>query len=113
MRENRPCGSEGGEGQTLPDPYRGRVYSLRYRGGKQVAINPGTPSVDRISVYLSKKELAALRKTAARSGRGMSELVRTAIRTVVLKQQVPGFVGIWNGELKRTSVEHDSVHDEP
>jgi len=22
MRENRPYGSEGGEGQTLPDPYR-------------------------------------------------------------------------------------------
>ena len=22
MRENRPCGSEGGEGSTLPDPYR-------------------------------------------------------------------------------------------
>jgi hypothetical protein len=22
MRENRPCGSEGGEGTTLPDPYR-------------------------------------------------------------------------------------------
>jgi hypothetical protein len=23
MRENRPYGSEGGEGQTLPDPYPG------------------------------------------------------------------------------------------
>ena len=23
MRENRPHGSEGGEGETLPDPYRG------------------------------------------------------------------------------------------
>ena len=22
MRENRPCGSEGGEGSTLPDPYQ-------------------------------------------------------------------------------------------
>jgi hypothetical protein len=22
MRENRPYGSEGGEGQTLPDPYQ-------------------------------------------------------------------------------------------
>jgi hypothetical protein len=25
MRENRPCGSEGGESQTLPDPYQGDV----------------------------------------------------------------------------------------
>jgi ribosomal protein S6E (S10) len=43
----------------------------------------------------------------------MSELVRTAIRMVVLKQEVPGFVGIWNGEMKRTSVEHDIIYDEP
>jgi hypothetical protein len=27
MRENRPYGSEGGEGSTLPDPYR--VTKLR------------------------------------------------------------------------------------
>jgi len=25
MRENRTYGSEGGEGQTLPDPYRRRI----------------------------------------------------------------------------------------
>jgi hypothetical protein len=25
MRENRPYGSEGGEGKTLPDPYRSPV----------------------------------------------------------------------------------------
>jgi hypothetical protein len=25
MRENRPYGSEGGEGQTLPDPYQQQV----------------------------------------------------------------------------------------
>ena len=25
MRENRPYGSEGGEGKSLPDPYRGVI----------------------------------------------------------------------------------------
>jgi hypothetical protein len=43
----------------------------------------------------------------------MSELVRTVIRTVVLKQEAPGFVGIWNGDIKRTSIEHDRIYDEP
>ena len=29
MRENRPYGSEGGEGQTLPDPYH-LVFAATY-----------------------------------------------------------------------------------
>jgi len=29
MRENRPYGSEGGEGSTLPDPYQTTVHSCR------------------------------------------------------------------------------------
>jgi hypothetical protein len=30
MRENRPYGSEGGESQTLPDPYQPpRVYAAK------------------------------------------------------------------------------------
>jgi hypothetical protein len=33
MRENRPYGSEGGEGKTLPDPYhKGAPMSARTRG---------------------------------------------------------------------------------
>ena len=30
MRENRTCGSEGGEAQSLPYPYPGRRASLSY-----------------------------------------------------------------------------------
>jgi plasmid stability protein len=64
-------------------------------------------------VYLRKEELDALRMAAARSGRSVAELVRDAIRKTVLKShQVAGPVAIWDGEPKRTSVEHDSVHDE-
>jgi hypothetical protein len=63
-------------------------------------------------VYLRKEELEALRMAAARSGRSVAELVRDAIRKIVLKPQAAGPVAIWDGEPKRASIEHDSVHDE-
>ena len=69
--------------------------------------------VEKTQVYLRKEELEALRKAAARSGRSVAELVREAIRKVVLKPQTAGPVAIWDGEPRRTSTEHDSVHDEP
>jgi hypothetical protein len=64
-------------------------------------------------IYLRKEELDALRMAAARSGRSVAELVRDAIRKVVLAPQTAGPVAIWDGTPKRTSIEHDSVHDEP
>ncbi len=69
--------------------------------------------MEKTQVYLRKEELEALRKAAARSGRSVADLVRDAIRKVVLKPQAAGPVAIWNGEPRRTSVEHDTVHDEP
>jgi hypothetical protein len=69
--------------------------------------------MEKTQVYLRKEELDALRKAAARSGRSVAELVRDAIRKVVLKPQAVGPVAIWDGEPKRASIEHDSVHDEP
>ena len=69
--------------------------------------------MEKTQVYLRKEELDALRKAAARSGCSIAELVRDAIRKVVLKPQATGPVAIWDGEPKRVSVEHDSVHDEP
>jgi hypothetical protein len=63
-------------------------------------------------VYLRKEELEALREAAARSGRSVAELVREAIRKVVLKPESASPVAIWDGEPRRTSTEHDSVHDE-
>ena len=62
-------------------------------------------------VYLRKEELDALRMAAARSGRSVAELIRGAIRKTLLKPQAAGPVAIWDGEPKRTSIEHDSVHD--
>jgi len=69
--------------------------------------------MEKTQVYLRKEELDALRKVAARSGRSVAELVRDAIRKVVLMPQATGPVAIWDGKPKRTSIEHDSVHDEP
>jgi hypothetical protein len=69
--------------------------------------------MEKTLVYLPKEELEALRKTAARSGRSVASLIRDAIREVVLKPKAGGPVGLWGGEPKRTSINHDSVHDEP
>ena len=64
-------------------------------------------------MYLRQEELEALRQASARSGRSVAELIREAIRKTVLKPQKTGPVAIWDGESKRASVEHDTVHDEP
>ena len=68
--------------------------------------------MEKTQFYLRKEELEALRAAAARSGRSMAEVIREAIRTVVLKPSSGGFVAIWDGEPKRSSIEHDVVHDE-
>jgi hypothetical protein len=63
-------------------------------------------------VYLRPEELEALRKGSTQSGRSVAEPIRDAIRKTVLKPQKTGPVAIWDGEPKRASVEHDSVHYE-
>jgi hypothetical protein len=68
--------------------------------------------MEKTQVYLRKEELEALRAAAARSGRSVAELIRDAIRKVVLKPATEGPVAIWDGEPRRTSVEHDTVHDD-
>ncbi len=70
--------------------------------------------MEKTQVYLSKEELDALRKAAKRSGRSVADLVREAIRAVVvLKPSLTDPVAIWDGVPKRTSLDHDSVHDDP
>jgi hypothetical protein len=64
-------------------------------------------------VYLRKEELDALRKVAARSRRSVAALVREAVRKVVLMPAAEGPIAIWDGEPKCSSLDHDSVHDEP
>jgi Ribbon-helix-helix protein, copG family len=69
--------------------------------------------MEKTQVYLRKEELDALRKAAARSRRSVADLIRDAIRKVVLRPpQGEGPVAIWDGEPKRASVDHDSIYDE-
>jgi hypothetical protein len=67
--------------------------------------------VEKIQVYLPKEELDASRTVAKTSGRSVAELVREAIRSVVLKPTLTGPVAIWDGIPKRTSLDHDVVQD--
>ena len=69
--------------------------------------------MEKTQVYLRREELDALRKAAARSGRSIAELIRDAVRKTVLKPPSAGPVALWDGEPRRSSIEHDSVHDEP
>jgi len=64
-------------------------------------------------VYLREEELAALHEAAERSGRSVAELVREAVRKVWLRPEADGPVALWDGKPRRTSVEHDSIYDEP
>ena len=63
-------------------------------------------------IYLRKEELAALREVAARSGRSVAEVVRSAMRQVVLTPKADGPVAIWDGEPKGTALDHDNIYDE-
>lgn len=69
--------------------------------------------MEKTQVYLGREELDALRKAAARSGLSIAEVIRRAIRANVLKPSVSGPVGIWDGEPRRPSSDHDSIYDEP
>ena len=71
--------------------------------------------MEKTQIYFREEELAALREAAARSGRSVADLVREAVRRFVLPPQPPkaGPVALWDGTPRRTSIEHDSVHDEP
>lgn len=68
--------------------------------------------MEKTQVYLRKEELAALREAAERSGRSVADLVREAVRKTVLKPKGGGPVGIWDGEPRRISRDHDSIYDD-
>jgi hypothetical protein len=68
--------------------------------------------MEKTQVYFPKEELDAIRRTAARSGRSVAEVIRDAVRQIVLKPAASGPVAIWDGKPRRTSLEHDTVHDE-
>lgn len=66
----------------------------------------------KIQVDLPDDELEALRKTAERSGRSLTELVREATRNIWLRSEANGPVALWDGVPSRTSREHDAIYEE-
>ena len=71
-------------------------------------VNPGSQLRATATISASVQVKAALRPA-----RSVAVLVRDAIRNVVLKPRTAGPVAIWDGERKRASIDHDSVHDQP
>ena len=71
-----------------------------------------TPVI-KTQVYLGPEDLAALHRVAARSERSVAGLIREAIRRVWLRPAREGPVGLWDGEPTRTSVDHDTIYDDP
>ena len=63
-------------------------------------------------VYLPEEELAALHRTARRTGKSVAELVREAVRRVWLRPEGKGPVALWDGAPRRTSMDHDSIYDD-
>lgn len=65
-------------------------------------------------IYLPEKELKALHRAAKRHGKTVAQLVREAVRIVWLRSEQPtGPVAVFAGKPRRTSVDHDSIYDEP
>lgn len=64
-------------------------------------------------VYLRKEELRALHRAAKRSGKSVAQLVREAIRLSCLPATSSGPVGLWEGEVRATSFDHDTIYDNP
>jgi ribbon-helix-helix CopG family protein len=64
-------------------------------------------------VYLREEELAALHRAAKRSRTSVARLVREAVRRALPDESARGPVGLWRGRPRRTSVEHDTIYDEP
>jgi hypothetical protein len=66
----------------------------------------------RIQIYLPTDELVAVRDAASRSGRSVSGLIREAIRKQLTEPPARGPVALWDGEPRRTSIDHSDVPDE-
>ena len=69
--------------------------------------------VTKTQVYLPEEHLAQLQKLAKSSGRSVADLIREAIGRVWLRPERRGPIGLWAGKVEKSSIEHDSIYDEP
>ncbi|HEY0782453.1 MAG TPA: hypothetical protein VGE98_08365 [Thermoanaerobaculia bacterium] len=66
----------------------------------------------KIQIDLTAEELYALHQVAERTGTSVDKLIRAAIRRMWIRPARQGPVALWDGELRRSSAEHDSLYDE-
>jgi len=64
-------------------------------------------------VYFQPEELRALHRAAKRTGKSVAQLVREAVRRSCVPSDAEAPVGLWDGEVRVTSVDHDSIYDAP
>jgi hypothetical protein len=64
-------------------------------------------------VYLQQEDLVALHEIAKRTRRPVAGLIREAIRQVWLRPATKGPVGLWDGQPRTTSADHDIIYDQP
>jgi hypothetical protein len=69
--------------------------------------------VTKTQVYFPESDLTALHKVAKRRKRPVAALIREAVQQVWLEEKAEGPVALWSGEIRRTSVDHDSIYDTP
>jgi hypothetical protein len=69
--------------------------------------------MEKTQVYLRKEELEALRRRRRGRGAASQNWSATLFARSCSSRRPRGRVAIWDGEPKRTSIDHDSVHDEP
>ena len=67
----------------------------------------------KVQVYLRDEDLAALREIAKRTNRTVAALIREAIRQVLLRSAKRGPVGLWDGQPRAASADHDCLYDQP
>ena len=61
----------------------------------------------RLQISLQEEDPNLLRHTAARSGQSVADLVREALRRVLLRPTAAGPVALWDGIPGHASIDHD------
>ena len=62
-------------------------------------------------IYFSDEDLRALHRSAKAQRCSVASLVREAVRQVHLAEAPTSPIGVWDGEPRRVSVDHDSIYD--
>ena len=65
------------------------------------------------AALLAELYIRAFSNPSSKGNKRISSLVREAVRKVLLMPAAEGPIAIWDGEPKRSSLDHESVHDEP